>query len=339
MGACRTIASVRQFGDAARGVSGLPCPESQQVSPLDERLYGELMEPRRKSWLARAAVASGELKVVYALRRAAALGRPYVSKLRSCGVKGTRVKCGCKGWRGVKPHTCRQHLLCATCQRARSRRLGMRIRAGLEAALSARPGEMLVLITLTLRHSGDVALDRERLSEGWRKFTKAFWKTYGKFPYVGVWEVTPGDDGAGHMHMHVAVVWPWRNWSDVRGMWLDACPESERISFVARRRDGRQSDPKSAANYLGKYLSKGLQTDEFSAELRTRVVAGTYNTRWVFTSRHFWLTFVPTCQRCNCRIIGAQFRFRGEPYRPAIELDARGSPQLEFRFHERAGLH
>jgi len=319
--------------------SGLPCPESQQVSPLDERLYAELMEPRRLVWRARAArPAQGELKTVYALRRAEALGRPYVAKLAKCSRRGTRVKCGCRGWRGVRLHTCRQHLLCAECQRARARRMGARIRSGLEAALAARPGEMLVLVTLTLRHSGDVAVDRERLAEGWRRFTRAFWKEYGKFPYVGVWEVTAGSDGHGHVHMHVAVVWPWRDWSDVREMWLASCPWSERITFVARRRDGRPSDAKSAANYLGKYLSKGLQTDDFSKELRTRVIAGTYNSRWVFSSRRFWILFVPACQRCHCQVVAAQYRFRGEPWHPPVECE-RGPPQLSLEFPERWGLH
>jgi hypothetical protein len=326
-------------GVMAQQSHGLPCPESQQVSPLDERLYAELMAPRRDVWRARAAAAGqGETKVTYALRRAAALDRPYSRKLQRCSRRGTRVRCGCRGWRGVRLHTCRQHLLCADCQRARARRMGARIRAGLEAAIASRPGEMLVLVTLTLRHSGDVAEDRQRLADGWRRFTKAFWKRYGRFPYVGVWEVTPGSDAMGHVHMHVAVVWPWRDWGDVREMWLAACPESERITFVARRRDGRASDPKSAANYLGKYLSKGLQTDDFSVELRTRVVAGTYNSRWVFSSRKFWILFRPLCQHCQCSVIAAQYRFRGPAWQPPT-CEQRGPPQLELEYPERRGLH
>jgi len=300
------------------------------VSPIDEGLYTALMAPRRAIWQERAARrGQGELKTVYALRRADALGRPYVTRLRQCGRRGLRVKCGCKGWRGVRPFTCRQHLTCKTCQRDRSRRMGARIRAGLESALGKRPGEMIVLLTLTLRHSGAVDADRKSLADGWRRFYRSLNRTYGKFPYVGVWEVTPGDDGRGHMHMHVAVVWPWRDWSDCRRMWLRACPQSERITFVARRRDGRASDPKSVANYLGKYLSKGIDTIDFTTELRTQIVAASYNTRWVFTSRCFWITFAPLCQRCNCPVIGAQFRFHGHAYRPC-DAQPRGDPQLEL---------
>jgi hypothetical protein len=208
--------------------------------------------------------------------------------------------------------------------------MGARMRAGLEAAIAARPGEMIVLVTLTLRHSGDLEVDRKALAGGWRRLYKSLHDEYGKFPYVGVWEVTPGADGKGHLHMHVAVVWPWRDWSHVRALWLRACPESERITFVAGRRDGRRSDPKSVANYLGKYLSKGIETIDYTPELRTRIVAASYNTRWVFTSRRFWITFVPLCQRCLCCVKMAQYKFRGEPHHPP-DPDARGSPsQLEL---------
>jgi hypothetical protein len=301
------------------------------VSPVDEDMYRDLMAPRRAIWQARAAAKPfrGERKVVYALRRADALARPYGRKLQRCGQRGLRVKCGCKGWRGVRAFTCRQHLTCGSCQRDRARRTGARIRAGLESALTSHPGEMIVLLTLTLRHSGDVDADRKALAAGWRRFYRSLHKTYGKFPYVGVWEVTPGDDGKGHMHMHVAVVWPWRDWGDCRRLWLRACPESERITFVARRRDGRASDPKSVANYLGKYLSKGIDTIDFPRELRTRIVAASYNTRWVFTSRKFWITFAPQCQHCGCQVVSAQYRWRGEPYQPTTD-SVRGPPQLEL---------
>lgn len=316
------------------GATVLPCPESQQVSPVDEDVYAELMEPRAAVWSERAARAVGETRVRYALARAAAARRKYSRKLAKCERRGQRVKCGCRGWRGVHLYACRQHLVCTTCQRARARRLGARIRAGLEGAVSGAPyGHRLVLLTLTLRHSGDIAEDRAALARGWRAFYKALYRRgWGKFQYVGTWEVTPGEDGLGHIHAHVAVLWPWRDWSVCRELWLDACPESERITFVGARRDGLQSSPKSVANYLAKYISKGVDGAEFTRELRARVVAGTYNTRWVFTSRRFWILFEPRCQRCSCRIISAQYRWHGEAWKPVGDgLGApRGSPQLSL---------
>jgi len=312
------------------------------VSPVDEELYSELMAPRRNLWKSRAATAKGETRVVYALRRADALSRPYVRKLARCSKRGVRVKCGCKGWRGVRAYTCRQHMLCETCQVARARRLGRRIREGLEAAFASRPHEKLVLLTLTVRHSGSVDEDRDALARGWRAFYKRLNAAYGRFPYVGVWEVTPGTDGTGHVHAHVAVIWPWRDWGECREMWLQSCPESERITFVARRRDGLDSSPRSVAKYLSKYLSKGLQTAEFSPELRTRVVAMMYGQRSVFTSRRFWQAFVPLCCACQCPVVVAQYRWSADRSAGADDRDGpRGPPQLALALPEpeqRGGL-
>jgi hypothetical protein len=304
------------------------------VSPVDDQLYAELMAPRAAAWQARATRAAGERKVTYALRRSAALRRPYSSKLASCRRRGIRVKCGCRGWRGFRPWTCRQALACRHCAGDRCRRMGARMRSGLQVALQPpqgfRPGR-LVLLTLSVRHSGSVERDRAELADGWRAFRKAYWRKYGWFPFCGVYEVTPGVDGLGHIHGHVAVVWPWRDWHDIREMWLAACPSSERITLVADRRDGRQSTAGSVANYLAKYLAKGSQGEEFTPELLTRVIAGTYNTRWVFSSRGFWQIFEPLCKRCNCAITAAQFRWNAPPLPPWGGPDSeRGPPQLDL---------
>jgi len=217
----------------------------------------------------------------------------------------------------------------------------MRIRSGLDAAMAtADRRERIVLATLTIEHSGDVERDRRDLAAGWRAFYLAIRRRYGTFAYVGVWEVTPGTDGLGHIHAHVAMVWPWRDWSECAALWTQSCPRSTRIDFRGARRDGKPSDPKSVANYLGKYLAKGMEAEGFTPELRANVVAGTYNTRWVFSSRRFWQPFVPKCQACQQRIIAAQYRFRGQPYRPDGCSTSRGPPQLGLAIpepHQRTG--
>lgn len=317
------------------------------MSPVDERLYADLMEPRRQIWLGRAKRARGETVAVYAQRRAEALARPYMRKLRQCRTRGCRVKCGCKGWRGFRPYTCRQAFVCEACRHDRSKRMGARMCAGLEAALAPRPGmrrkERIVLLTLTIRHSGDVARDRAELAAGWQRLRKALWRRWGAWNYVGVWEVTPGNDGLGHVHAHVACVWPWRDWGEVSALWRQCCPDSTRISFVAGRRDGRESTPKSVANYLGKYLAKGAQAADFTPQLLSRVLAGTYNTRWVFSSRGFWQLFVPCCANCQQPIISAQFHWHGASIHAGYDWIAewqRGPPQLALALpepDERAG--
>ena len=167
-----------------------------------EALFLDLLAPRRAAWRRRAAAGGPEGNVVYALRRAEALARPFSAKLKRCRTRGVRIKCGCRGWRGFRPYTCRQPLVCRWCARDRCKRMGSRMREGLAAALTPSPGwrpnQRIVLVTITLRHSGNIEQDRADLAVGWRRFRKALWKRWGWFPFVGVWEVTPGRDGLGH---------------------------------------------------------------------------------------------------------------------------------------------
>jgi len=309
---------------------------------VDEDRYATRMRGHRERWEARASeTADPRLHRAsvheYAVNRARALKRPYSARLDGCSKRGLVIKCRCRGWRGVRWFGCRQHLTCDRCRAQRSKQLGQRIRAGLEAAAAgAGAGAKLVLLTLTVRHSGDVAADRDAIATGWRKLYKALRRRWGAgWPYVGVWEVTAGRDGLGHVHAHIAVVWPWRDWSEVRELWLQGCPESERITFVASRRDGRPSDARSVGNYLGKYLSKGTESVDISRELRADVVAAAYNQRSVFTSRGFWRPWCPVCKCCGWPRVSAQYRWHGAPYQPPPER--RPPEQIALALRERAG--
>lgn len=282
------------------------------MSPVDEDRYLRGMRGRRWTWERRAAdPARSEQARVYATRRARALARPHVTKLDGCARQGVTVKCGCPGRRDVRWYTCRQHLTCERCRVQRTKRNAVRMREALEAAHAGAPRHKLVLLTLTLRHSGCIGTDRENLARGWRALYKALHRRrlVRRFAYVGVWEVTPGTDGLGHVHAHVAVFWPWIDWGYVREMWLKACPESERITMVANRKDGKKSSPKSVAKYLSKYIAKGTETCDFTPQLRADVLVATYQTRWIFTSRLFWLPFRPVCRNCGEPVIRAQYRW------------------------------
>jgi hypothetical protein len=203
--------------------------------------------------------------------------------------------------------------------------LSQDIRRGLDHALKTAITEwtdnggrgmkpQIVLVTLTQKHSGDILEDQRALAEGWRKLYKRMNEDYGKFPYVGVWEVTPGKDGLGHVHVHIAVVWRYRDWSRIRTQWMRACPTSSYITFVAKRRDGKASSAGSAANYLGKYLSKGADVGGFTPHMRAEVSAAFYNQRSVISSLGFWRRQVKCCRQCSQR------------YR-LVEID---HPALEF---------
>lgn len=288
----------------------LPCPESQQLSerpPLvDDAWRMALLDPVRARWAAKAADPDrAGASRAYAEARARALARPISRKVGECGEKGVTVKCKCPGRGRFRPFGCRQWWLCAKCRADRAPRMGRKLREALhsrfaEASSAWGPTRderpRFVLLTLTVRHSGCLATDREAIARGWRRFYQRLNAEIGVFPYAGVWEVTPSDGG--HVHAHVAVVWPYVRFDDARAWWLKACPESERINFSWKRKDGKPSTPASIANYLGKYLSKGA-SDAFTPTMAAEISAAMYNKRSVFAARGFWLRFVPECPCCQ----------------------------------------
>lgn len=289
------------------GARALPCPESQQLSALvDDAWRTALLAPLAAEWRAKARDRERPMvSRVYAERRAGALERPISQKIGRCGETGVTVKCACPGRGRFRPFGCRQWWLCAKCRKDRAPRLGRRMREGLHARFAQASHEWgstrderprFVMLTLTVRHSGCLATDREAIALGWRKFYKRVHAEIGAFPFAGVWEVTPSDGG--HVHAHVAVVWPYVKFDDAREWWLAACPESERINFSWRRKDRKPSTPNSIANYLSKYLAKGAEAT-FSPALNAEISAAMYNKRSIFTSRKFWVAFVPECPCCS----------------------------------------
>jgi hypothetical protein len=292
-------------------VSGYLDSEAQQVSPVDEGRYRELMTPRRVRWEARSLdPLLNERQARYARSRATALNRPYSARLASCATAGVVVKCHCPGRRDVRWFTCRSFMLCERCAKQRRRKLRKRFEVALAAAWDAAPARShLVMVTLTQPHSGDVGRDRRELAAAWERFRKSYHHRWGSFPFLGVHEVTAGRDGLGHPHAHVVCVWPKGrkgdgtagDWQLLRRLWVEACPGSEIVNF--KPFDSAQS----AAFYASKYVSKGFQGCNFTAQLRAEVLAGTYNTRWVFTSRKLWTLFVPLCPCCGHRVVRATF--------------------------------
>jgi hypothetical protein len=106
----------------------------------------------------------------------------------------------------------------------------------------------------------------------------------------------------GHVHLHVAAVWGYRDYGRVRELWLAACPTSEMFSVVRKRIDGKASTPTSIAHYLGAYLSKGVDASSFTAELRAEVSAAFYNAHLVFASIGFWEPENHDCKKCHAPI-------------------------------------
>jgi hypothetical protein len=297
---------------------------------IDESHRRDRLSPVRERWERRATrlnreiadvggdLGGGELgelaglkrRRAYAVARVQKLTADIAPRLEACGVEGLPIACAC-GLIGARK-TCRQWWLCGECREKRAPRLAADMRKGLEAALSdavsewgARGGggmrPQIVLTTLTQEHSGNLVTDQAALSEGWRKLYKRLHEDDGAFSYVGVWEVTRGRDGLGHVHLHVAAIWRYRDWGRIREQWLRACPSSSYITFVAKRKDGKSSSPSSVAKYLAKYLAKGADLAAFDARLRAEVSAAFYNQRSVITSLYFWRRIVKCCAVCHER--------------------------------------
>lgn len=344
--------------------SELPCPRvATSVRPtvktrepgwLDEQHRRDRLTPVRAKWEARASALNADIGTLtadnpwhgdlpqlkrcraYAVARVARLSADMLPRLSWCGTEPLAIRCGC-GYVGARK-TCRQWWLCGSCRAKRSPSLAANIRSGLDTALSAAVSEwgarggvgmkpQIVLLTLTQAHSGNLSADQTALATGWRTLYKRMHEEHGAFPYVGVWEVTRGTDGLGHVHMHIACVWRYRDWGRIREQWVRACPSSQRITFVAKRRDGKASSPSSVSKYLGKYLSKGVDLSGFDGRLRAEVSAAFYNQRSVITSAYFFRRREKCCRKCHER-----YRLVEEP-KPTLDELIPGGLTVNLYFH------
>jgi len=295
--------------------SRLPCPDpegpEQYLSDYAEALRLTLLTDTRKRWAARALQARTETAHKYACDRVKALRSTLRLRMEGCGRTWLPIRCD-GGRRLELARPCRQWWVCPRCRGRRAASLRTRIVDGLTSAMAkATAGGCRVgvrLLTLTAEHSRDLDATREAIAQGWRAFYKAMREWLGAVPYVGVWEVTPGRDGLGHPHLHVAVIWPrFVPYGRVHTLWRRACPESKRISIVddyqARRNGAKRASigAEGAANYLAKYMSKGVEVAGFNDDLRGRVLASFYNRHLVLTSRRFW-------QEKPCPCCGGRWR-------------------------------
>lgn len=286
----------------ARGPVTLPDSRREsehQLSPEFEEARLNALKDKRKEMVKRAKEATSESAWQWAASRASTTGRPLGPALAACGTRGLAVRCGCGPrtyWRG-----CRSWWVCKRCRATRLRPLMPRMTESIRARLAdAQAGGWRValrLLTISLRTTGDPVRDRRELGASWRRFYQAMHKWLGAHAYAGVYEVTPGSTGRGHVHMHVAVVWPrFVAYGRVRALWLAASRgDSERISISTRG-----GDAAAAAGYLAKYLSKG--SEELAPALAGKVVAAFYGVRALTASRRFWIPRCG-CPRCGERIV------------------------------------
>ena len=232
--------------------------------------------------------------------RARGARRTVVERTEKCGTFDTaELHCHGCGLVHRVVHRCRVAWACERCRKRYWRTWSHRLRNALATELAeaaytwrrqGRPRKRapkLVLLTLTIRHSGDVELDRTRIAEAWPRWRAWLWRRVGAPPFARVWEFTDGKDGKGHVHLHVATVWPWLDFSELHKAWSRATRgEGTHVDVGTGKDKGKHRRPvssKHAASYLAKYATKGSKSDD--PELLCAWVRASTGRRRVTTSR------------------------------------------------------
>jgi hypothetical protein len=285
----------------------------------------------------------------WSYNRARALAMPREDVVNTCRRRWRKIACACR-WRELQVG-CDAPQLCASCRKKHwwkwRKRITKSMRTHVAAARSAwnlrRQGMLpgVYLLTLTGPHSGDLVVDRRRLGNALRELLKVGrargWWTH----YAATWEATAGDDGLGHLHIHMACVSSWIPYEELHAAWRAAMPGALVLHVSAPSAKHGRKDAGRAANYLAKYVTKGIEPAELTGRKAGELLVAFRGKRKVTTSRHFWMREVLTCRDCGCQhrqveapcslqtvAPGAVFRALQERsrWRPP-----RGSPQVMLR--------
>lgn len=127
--------------------------------------------------------------------------------------------------------------------------------------------------------------------------------------YAMTYEVTPGSDEdgrRGHVHVHLAAVSSWIPYDELRDAWREFT--GAEVIDVSAPRSGRSE---SAADYLSKYVTKGIDPTEFTGQKAGELIVAMRGKRKVTTSRDFWR---PTRDlETRCKVCGERHRALGAP--------------------------
>lgn len=277
---------------------------------------------RRQRAGARRSVRLGEPARAVAQRRSAewsehraqAMALPRAELLAACGTRWRKIACKC-GPREVKVG-CGQVQLCAGC-RARSwrkwrrklvRALDAHVRAARGAWARTRDGMLpgVYLVTLTVEHSGSIETDRALLGKAWRRLSKVAQREKWWGAYALTYEVTPGRDGLGHVHLHLAAISSWIPYDRLHEVWREV--SGARVLDVQAPRAATKAA--RAADYLSKYVTKGVDPTVFTGAKAGELLVAMRGKRRVTTSVAFWEpcrdreSCCPTCRQ-HVRSVGA----------------------------------
>ena len=237
-------------------------------------------------------------------RRANALGRSLQKRTAECGSTDVVVRCRCEDRR--VPVLCGVRFICGRCRERHRKRmearlvrsLGEQVRGAWDAWHKlGRPAlgkPMVLLTTLTVRHSGDPRADMARLTLAWKRWRSWLHSRVGVCAFVRVTEVTPGRDELGHVHQHVVLVAPFFDWKEANRAWVRATEgASNHLDFL-------KVSSRHAAQYAAKYSSKGIgYVSLFTPELAASSMDALYARRMVTASQGFWIRRDCACKRCG----------------------------------------
>jgi hypothetical protein len=295
----------------------------------------------------------------YSSARADALSQTRMARASTCGARHMTLRCRCGPMETATD--CGQPWLCDRCRR----RYYGRTRRRTVAAVSAHVAEAaatwaagpripgteprLVMVTLSVRHSGQAGRDRERIVRGWKRLRTWIHSRIGRFPFVMLWEVTDGalarlsvgpdeedwhppmaatEAASGpHVHCHILALWPYFDWAPMAAHWKECIGDpGARAPFVTtgvhgpdgkrvRGPDGKpvRLDAKVVAKYAAKYATKGVQLGVTSPETAAEVVSAWYGKRRITVSLGFWRKREPCCERCK-----ATWRVVARPAPPTL---------------------
>ena len=266
------------------------------------RLHGRGREMMRRANRARrkgryASAVRADRAREWAQHRAQAMALRRADVIELCGTRFRTVKCEC----GLAelPVGCDLTQLCERCRKRLWRRWRKRITRSMDAHLRAARGIWaserrkgrgygqlpgIYLVTFTIPHSGSIIADREALGAAWRKLTKI--ANAGKWwgAYALTYEVTPGTNGEGHVHAHLAAISSWIPYEDLHAAWRKCAPGACVLDVSPPSRTKGQS----AADYLSKYVTKGVEPSVFTGAKAGELLVAWRGKRKITTSRNFW---------------------------------------------------
>lgn len=264
--------------------------------------------------------------------RADSMRRTLQDRLADCETKLAAIRtCTHRCRPSFRKMGCGQWKTCQICQKKRQRRMFARTSEAMRAHSADWRNRRLrstwYMLTLTVQHSGDVQRDADVMRRSWRKFWRWFTDHHRDLypegwlpPHITAHEMTDGDDGLGHYHLHACFLHPRNGKAKVdytacHAAWRRITTELGQPSCVLKfttgqTKKGKQTEshtPEAAAAYLAKhsvptYAVKSETGATLADDRLADWLAATYSRRVVHTSRKFWIRYTQLCPCCRSRV-------------------------------------